>query len=175
MIDAVTAAVEQRKDYQIEHRIVRPDGTLRWIAETGDVIRDAAGKGTRMVGLVRDITERKKAQIELQKLNEQLEHRVVERTTELTEANRQLREEMLRRTRLEKEILEISEREQTRIGRELHDSLGQQLTGIAIMSKVLQQRLAAQSPEEAAGRANWSSSSPGPSRRRDSSPAACTR
>ena len=48
---------------------------------------------------------------------------------------------MLRRKRLEKEILEISEREQTRIGRELHDSLGQQLTGVAIMSKVLQQRL----------------------------------
>jgi PAS domain S-box-containing protein len=150
VIDAVNAAVEQRKDYQIEHRIVWPDGTVRWISETGDVIRDAAGKAIRMVGLVRDITERKKAQIELQKLNEQLEQRVIERTTELTEANKQLREEMRQRKRLEQEILEISEREQTRIGRELHDSLGQQLTGIAIMSKVLQQRLAAQSPEDAA-------------------------
>ncbi len=149
VIDSVNAAVEQGKDYQIEHRIIRPDGTLRWVAETGDVIRDAAGKAIRMVGLVRDITERKKAQIELHKLNEQLEQRVIERTAELTEANRQLREEMRRRKRLEQEILEISEREQTRIGRELHDSLGQQLTGIAIMSKVLQQRLAVQSPEEA--------------------------
>ncbi len=147
--DSVLAAVDGRKDYNIEHRIVRPDGTVRWVSETADVIRDAEGKAVRMVGLVRDITDRKKAQTEIQKLNEQLELRVVERTAELTEANKHLRAEMLRRKRLEQEILEISEREQTRIGRELHDSLGQQLTGIAIMGKVLQQRLAIQSPEEA--------------------------
>lgn len=149
VIDSANAAVEGRKDYNIEHRILWPDGTVRWVAETADVMRDANGKAIRMVGLVRDITERKKAQIELRRLNEQLEQRVVERTAELTEANKHLRAEMLRRKRLEQEILEISEREQTRIGRELHDSLGQQLTGIAIMAKVLQQRLAAQSPEEA--------------------------
>ncbi|MGE5294295.1 MAG: PAS domain-containing protein [Solirubrobacterales bacterium] len=151
VIDSVNAAVEGRRDYNIEHRIVRPDGSVRWVAETADVMRDADGKAVRMVGVVRDVTERKKAQIELHKLNEQLEQRVVERTAELTSANKHLREEMLRRKRLEQEILAISEREQTRIGRELHDSLGQQLTGIAIMAKVLQQRLAAaQSPEEAA-------------------------
>jgi len=38
-------------------------------------------------------------------------------------------------------LLDISEREQRRIGRELHDSLGQHLTGAAIMSKVLQGKL----------------------------------
>ena len=43
--------------------------------------------------------------------------------------------------RLEKEILEISGREQRRIGQDLHDGLGQHLTGIAFMSKVLEQRL----------------------------------
>jgi signal transduction histidine kinase len=123
---------------------------VRWIAETGDVIRDASGAAVRMVGVVQDVTERKKAQIEIHKLNEQLEQRVIERTAELTEANRQLREEMRRRKRLEQEILAISEREQTKIGRELHDSLGQQLTGIAIMAKVLQQRLETYTPEDAA-------------------------
>lgn len=148
--EAVNAAIERRKDYQIEHRILWPDGTVRWVAETGYVIRDSGGKAVRMVGLVRDVTDRKKAQTEIQKLNEQLEQRVAERTAELTETNRKLREEMRRRKRLEQEILDISEREQTRIGRELHDSLGQQLTGIAIMSKVLQQRLAGDSPEDAA-------------------------
>jgi PAS domain S-box-containing protein len=149
VVDSVNAAVEGRRDYNIEHRIVRTDGTVRWLAETADVIRDETGKAIRMVGLVQDITDRKNAQIELQRLNEQLELRVAERTGELTQANRQLREEIRRRKRLEQEILAISEREQTRIGRELHDSLGQQLTGIAIMAKVLQQRLAIQSPEEA--------------------------
>lgn len=42
------------------------------------------------------------------------------------------------RRRLEKEILEISHREQQRIGQDLHDSLGQHLTGISFLSKALQ-------------------------------------
>jgi len=54
------------------------------------------------------------------------------------------------RKRLEKTVLEISEREQRRIGQDLHDGLGQHLTGIAFMAKVQEQRLAEkQSPEAA--------------------------
>lgn len=45
------------------------------------------------------------------------------------------------RKRLEKMILNISEREQRRIGQDLHDGLGQHLTGIAFMSKVLEEKL----------------------------------
>jgi PAS domain S-box-containing protein len=43
--------------------------------------------------------------------------------------------------RLEREILEISSREQQRIGHDLHDGLSQQLAGIALLGKVLHQRL----------------------------------
>ncbi|HEY2952635.1 MAG TPA: ATP-binding protein [Verrucomicrobiae bacterium] len=50
---------------------------------------------------------------------------------------------------LEREILEISNREQQRIGQDLHDSLGQHLTGISFLSKVLQRKLAAQALPEA--------------------------
>jgi len=57
------------------------------------------------------------------------------------------------RKRLEKEILEIGEREQRRIGQELHDSIGQQFTGIAFMTKVLAQKLAKRLPDEAANAA----------------------
>lgn len=46
------------------------------------------------------------------------------------------------RKRLEQEVLQISERERRRIGQDLHDGLGQHLTGIAFLSKSLQQRLA---------------------------------
>lgn len=46
--------------------------------------------------------------------------------------------------RLEQNILEISEDERRRIGHDLHDGLGQHLTGIALLSKALHQRLAAQ-------------------------------
>lgn len=46
-----------------------------------------------------------------------------------------------RRERLEREVLEISEREQRRIGQDLHDGVCQQLTGVSLMSRSLQQRL----------------------------------
>jgi two-component system, NarL family, sensor histidine kinase UhpB len=46
------------------------------------------------------------------------------------------------RKRLEEEVIEISRREQRRIGRDLHDTLGQNLTGVGFLSKALEQRLA---------------------------------
>lgn len=54
------------------------------------------------------------------------------------------------RKRLEKTILEISERERRSIGQDLHDGLGQHLTGIAFMTKVQEQRLAEKNVPEAA-------------------------
>jgi PAS domain S-box-containing protein len=54
------------------------------------------------------------------------------------------------RKHLEKRILEVSAREQRRIGQDLHDGLGQHLTGIAFMSKVQQQKLAEKALPEAA-------------------------
>lgn len=150
VIDSVEACIEHGEDYAIEHRIVWPGGAVRWISETGDVVRDEHGKATRMLGIVQDVTRRKEAEEEIRKLNEELEQRVVERTVELTQANRELRQEFKRRRRLEKEILDISEREQRRIGQELHDSIGQQLTGIAIMSKVLERKLDIKSLSESA-------------------------
>jgi PAS domain S-box-containing protein len=53
------------------------------------------------------------------------------------------------RIRLEREIIEISNREQQRIGQDLHDGLGQELTGIELMCQVLEQKLAAKSKAEA--------------------------
>jgi PAS domain S-box-containing protein len=54
------------------------------------------------------------------------------------------------RKHMEKSILEISAREQRRIGQDLHDGLGQHLTGIAFMSKVQEQKLAEKNLPEAA-------------------------
>ena len=72
----------------------------------------------------------------------ELEIRVAQRTVALTE-------EMAERERLEKDVLEISEREQRRIGHDLHDGLGQHLTGTALASQVLAERLAAHELSEA--------------------------
>jgi len=96
-----------------------------------------------------DITERKYAEESLRKYQQQLEGLVQIRTAELTETNKKLLLEIEGRKRLEKEILNISEREQTRIGQELHDSIGQQFTGIAFMTKVLEQKLTEKLPDEA--------------------------
>ncbi len=77
-------------------------------------------------------------------------HGVAFDVTDLKLAEQALRDERTESRRLEKAILDISGREQTRIGQDLHDGLGQHLTGIAFMSKVLEQKLADKSLPEAA-------------------------
>jgi len=96
-----------------------------------------------------DISERKLAEEDLEKYRQHLEELVGTRTAELTQANIQLLEEIEARKLLEKEILNISEQERRKIGQELHDSLGQQLTGVAFMTKVLEKKLARKSLDEA--------------------------
>jgi two-component system CheB/CheR fusion protein len=78
-------------------------------------------------------------------LNQELESRVVKRTAELRATVGALEAEITERLRLEREILEISEREQSRLGQDLHDGLGQELAGIALLGKVLANRLEAES------------------------------
>ena len=83
----------------------------------------------------------------LRSLHNELEDRVRQRTLALTL-------EMAERERLEKEILEVSEREQRRIGRDLHDGLCQHLTGTALAGQVLREKLQAKSAPEAADAGN---------------------
>ena len=96
------------------------------------------------------IRERDRAQEALERQHHRLEELVQERTGQLSQTNIKLTSEMDDRKRLEQELLDVSEREQRRIGRELHDSLGQQLTGAAIMSKVLQRKLDVDSADHGA-------------------------
>jgi signal transduction histidine kinase len=79
----------------------------------------------------------------LHTLKRELEIRVAERTKALTR-------EMAERQRLEEEILAISEREQRRMGHDLHDGLCQHLTATALAGQVLDERLSAQGLPEAA-------------------------
>jgi signal transduction histidine kinase len=77
----------------------------------------------------------------LRTLQEVLESRVEDRAVALTR-------EVAERERLERDLLDVSEREQRRIGQDLHDGLCQHLTGTAIASHVLAEKLiAAGSPE----------------------------
>jgi PAS domain S-box-containing protein len=56
---ASAAAISEMRPFAIEHRIVRPDHSIRWVYERADVVRNAAGKPFKMVGIVQDITERR--------------------------------------------------------------------------------------------------------------------
>ncbi len=79
----------------------------------------------------------------LQAVHRELEERVRQRTEALTL-------EIAERERLEKAVLEIGRRERTSIGQELHDGLGQYLTGTALAGKILADKLEARQAGEAA-------------------------
>jgi PAS domain S-box-containing protein len=87
------------------------------------------------------IIERKQTEAALEKSKDLLEQRVRERTRELRRANDDLEAEIARRRGLEGEILEISDREQQRLGQELHDGLCQHLTAVAFMARSVALRL----------------------------------
>jgi diguanylate cyclase (GGDEF)-like protein/PAS domain S-box-containing protein len=64
---AIDDALAGTRPYDFEHRIVRPDGEVRWVHRQGEVVRGEGGEPLRMIGTVHDITERKA-------LEERLEH-----------------------------------------------------------------------------------------------------
>jgi PAS domain-containing protein len=57
VVRAMTTSRENRSDYQLEHRLIRRDKAIRWIATRGRTFCDADGRAERMIGLVVDVTE----------------------------------------------------------------------------------------------------------------------
>ena len=106
--DRVLVDYEVKKNgnsFDHEYRIIRPDGAIRWIWDRGFPIRDKTGKVTRYVGIARDITDRKQAEEELKKSKDRLRA-------------------------LSARIQSVREEERADISREIHDDLGQRLTGL---------------------------------------------
>ena len=62
---------QRQQGFEVEYRIVRPDGSVRWIRDRGFPVKDASGKVYRIAGVAEDITERKRVEMALQK-NERL-------------------------------------------------------------------------------------------------------
>ena len=104
-------------------------------------MREPNGKAQSTVAVIVDITARKKMEEALQQSNEALEELVDQRTKALSVTNAELKGEIERRKGLEGEILSVSDREQQRLGQELHDGLCQHLTAVAFMARSIALRL----------------------------------
>jgi PAS domain S-box-containing protein len=126
---------------EIEKRYICKDGSLVWVNVSDAPEHDAAGRPKSVVAVVVDITARKKAEAALQRSRKVLEQLVEERTKALRIANAELKNEIEQRKGLEGEILAISDREQQRLGQELHDGLCQHLTAVAFMARSVALRL----------------------------------
>jgi PAS domain S-box-containing protein len=71
---AVKRAIETRGGYEIEYRVLLPDGTLRWIGARGRCVTGEKGAGTRLIGVSIDITPRKLAEADALQHREELGH-----------------------------------------------------------------------------------------------------
>jgi PAS domain S-box-containing protein len=144
-VDVTTRCFQQmlreKQPVEMEKRYICKDGSLIWVNVCDTPVPDATGKPASAMAVAIDITERKKAEVALQKSKVVLEQRVRARTRELRAANLELEKEIERRRGLEGQILEISDREQQRLGQELHDGLCQHLTAVAFMARSIALRL----------------------------------
>ena len=132
--------------YSIEKRYLRKDGGIVWGQMTATFVRKESGEPFYMLAIIEDITERKRAEAELNKINEQLEGRVAERTVELLETNANLQAEIIERRKAERERASImrrlvmaQEEERGRIARDMHDQFGQQLTALLLKFGMLKE------------------------------------
>ena len=82
----VAAALNGERDFSLQFRIRRPDGTLRHLRSMARSFRDAQGKVVRMVGVSIDVTEATESEQELRRHRSHLEELVSERTAALSVA-----------------------------------------------------------------------------------------
>jgi len=91
IVPQIKKYVENAKPYESEFRLKCKDGSWKWISGRGKSYElDENGVSHRAVGLHVDITERKKTEEEILKLNRDLELRIHQRTAQLEEANKEL-------------------------------------------------------------------------------------
>lgn len=91
----IREGVAERHAYTIDYRIIAADGSMRNVYEKGQGIYSDNDQLLWLDGAIFDITERKRAEQELNRLNTELEQRVTDRTQELERRNHEL-EQMLR-------------------------------------------------------------------------------
>lgn len=88
-------------------RVISRDSEERWMRIRGKVVeRDADGRALRMTGTISDVTDVKRHEVELSRLNDQLESRVATRTEALAKANSQLEQSLSNLREAQKQLVE---------------------------------------------------------------------
>jgi len=89
--ESYLAAITQGRPFEMEYKIRRcSDKAQRWVAECCELSSDKAGLRSRMIGTIKDITERKAAEEAIRNLNDELDRRVIERTSQLAAAKQEI-------------------------------------------------------------------------------------
>jgi two-component system CheB/CheR fusion protein len=142
-------AVESGRPLEQEHRILSAAGEYRFFLSRSEPLLDEQGRVVRMYGAAIDIHERKLAQ-------EELERRIKERTVDLAQANlqlgianTQLQKDRERLRELSLKLLEVQEAERRYLARELHDEIGQFLTGLKFQLEINRQIIGEKLEEKA--------------------------
>jgi two-component system sensor histidine kinase UhpB len=125
-------ALEREGEWIGEIRQMTRDGRRLVVESRHQVLSEPEGQ-RYVLEVCRDITERLELEADLQRSHEELEQRVRHRTRELASANRSLR-------RLSRQVLQAQETERRRVARELHDEIGQALTGVKMQLELTERR-----------------------------------
>ncbi len=96
------------RTYQMEKRYFHKLGHVVWILLNVSLVRDAQDQPLYFIAQIQDISDRKQVEAKIQRLNQELEERVTQRTAQLEAANR-LKDDLLIRERQAKAAIEIYE------------------------------------------------------------------
>jgi len=123
------ALAEKEGRFSDEGWRVRKDGTSFWASVAITALRDSKGNLSGFAKVTQDMTERRAAAERIQELNRELRKRIAQ----LDESQHVIELRTLELQNLSARVLSIQDEERRRLARDLHDDLGQQLTGLKML------------------------------------------